>query len=95
MEVKERIARICEMEHYLDEGQEVLQNLTEALEKWEAVQEKLLKLFSYYGSPEWFSDLEADEKGDLPKELKRGVLSEDAVYDLICEWEALKKKIKT
>ena len=30
-------------------------------------------------------DYEDDEAGKLPKDLKRGVLSEDAVYDLITE----------
>ena len=35
-------------------------------------------------------DYEADEAGELPKDLKRGVLSEDAVYDLITENNALR-----
>ncbi len=30
-------------------------------------------------------DFEADEAGKLPSDLKRGVLSEDAVYDLIID----------
>ena len=30
-------------------------------------------------------DFEDDEAGKLPQDLKRGVLSEDAVYDLITE----------
>ena len=31
---------------------------------------------------EWKKDFEDDEKGLLPKELKRGVLSEDGIYNL-------------
>ena len=30
-------------------------------------------------------DFEDDEKGKLPHDLKRGVLSEDAVYDLLTD----------
>ena len=35
------------------------------------------------------TDYEADEAGKLPAELKRGVLSEDTVYDLITEYRDL------
>lgn len=93
MELKDRMARIRQMERYLDEGQESIRNLAEALEQWEEVQENLQKLFGYYGSLDWFSDLEADERGELPKDLKRGVLSEDAVYNLIADYEEMKKRL--
>ncbi len=45
--------------------------------------EKIRKLDSYYGSPEWKEDLEADEAGLLPADLKRGVLSEDGIYNVL------------
>ena len=45
--------------------------------------EKIRKLDSYYGSPEWKEDLEADEAGFLPADLKRGVLSEDGIYNVL------------
>ena len=38
-------------------------------------------------------DYEDDEKGKLPKNLKRGILSEDAIYDLIIEHKEIIKKI--
>ncbi|MBQ1257811.1 MAG: DUF4298 domain-containing protein, partial [Clostridia bacterium] len=38
------------------------------------------------------ADYEADEKGLIPKTLKRGVLSEDGIYDLICDYEAILRK---
>ena len=40
-------------------------------------------LEDYYTSGEWRADYEADEAGLLPKDLKRGVLSQDGVYDLL------------
>ena len=45
--------------------------------------ELLRELSEYYGSPAWKRDLAADEAGLLPKDLKRGVLSEDGIYDLL------------
>ena len=40
-------------------------------------------LEDYYTSGEWLEDYEADEAGLLPADLKRGVLSQDSVYDLM------------
>ena len=45
----------------------------------------LLTNIRYYGSDRWHADRALEERGALPDDLKRGVLSEDAVYDLITE----------
>ena len=45
--------------------------------------EKLVELDAYYTSGLWRDDYEADERGELPPDLKRGVLSQDALYDLL------------
>ena len=45
--------------------------------------EKLRLLEAYYTSGEWREDYEADERGELPPDMKRGVLSQDALYDLL------------
>ena len=81
----DRISRISRMEQYLDASSEAVKKLSEALDGYEAVQKQYKKLSDYYGSADWMKDFEADEAGKLPKDLKRGVLSEDAVYDLIIE----------
>lgn len=47
--------------------------------------EKLRLLENYYTSGEWREDYEADEREELPPDLKRGVLSQDALYDLLEE----------
>ena len=47
--------------------------------------EKLGQLDAYYSSGQWLEDYEADERGELPPDLKRGVLSQDALYDLLQE----------
>ena len=47
--------------------------------------EVLRRLSDYYSSPAWKRDYAADEAGLFPKDLKRGVLSEDGIYDLLNE----------
>lgn len=86
-------ARIRKMETYLDEATEAVRNLSEAFDRYEEVRDKYHRLVKYYESPEWREDFEADEAGLLPAELKRGVLSEDAVYDLITEHDELMRRI--
>lgn len=44
---------------------------------------KLALLEAYYTSGAWREDYEADERGELPPNLKRGVLSQDALYNLL------------
>lgn len=50
-----------------------------------ALQTALQRLADYYGSPLWRSDYALDEQGLLPPDLKRGVLSEDGVYNFLSE----------
>ena len=45
--------------------------------------EKLAALTAYYTSGEWRADYEADERGELPPDLKRGVLFQYGLYDLL------------
>ena len=47
--------------------------------------DQLKALSGYYGSDAWKRDFAADEAGLLPKDLKRGVLSEDGIYALLEE----------
>ena len=77
--------RITEMEQYLDSSIQAAEKLQEALEVYEDNLENYLKLTDYYGSTLWRKDPDADTSGILPADLKRGVLSEDAVYDLITD----------
>ena len=41
------------------------------------------ELIAYYESGQWLRDYEADERGELPRDLKRGVLSQDGLWDLL------------
>ena len=45
------------------------------------------ELLQYYTGGQWLADYEADRRGELPPDLKRGVLSEDGVWNLLTELE--------
>lgn len=51
-------------------------------------------LEAYYTSPAWRADFEADEAGLLPPDLKRGVLSEDGIYNLLEEYKRVEEGVK-
>lgn len=81
----DRIHRIKSMEALLDQ---VL-----ATDSFDQVEEQLSILQSYYFSPLWREDYAADEQGLIPSDLKRGVLSEDTLYNLLTDWlTCLKQK---
>ena len=82
---QEQISRIKRMEANLDAAREAVDRLSSAIDQYEAAQKKYFELEEYYCSRQWRKDFEDDEAGRLPVDLKRGVLSEDAVYDLITE----------
>ena len=52
----------------------------------------MLALMAYYDSGQWRQDYEADEAGVFPPELKRGVLSQDGLWNLICDWQRIRGK---
>lgn len=45
-------------------------------------------LTAYMESEERMEDYELDEAGLLPRELKRGILSQDGLYNLLTDWNA-------
>lgn len=79
----DQIKRIKKMEEYLDISEKAIEEFSLSFEKYEAAQKALKELSDYYGSSEWMRDYEDDEAGRLPDDLKRGVLSEDAVYNML------------
>lgn len=90
-----QIERIAKMEALLDKITEVVRRLEQALDDFAALQPDIEALQAYYDSDDWRTDFEADEAGLLPKDLKRGVLSEDGVYDLLEDYQCLKDQIRT
>ena len=87
--------RIKEMERRLDDAKAALDALAAALDGYEEALPWLRELEDYYGSGDWLRDFEADEAGLLPAGLKRGVLSEDALYDLLTDRDVLLRRMRT
>jgi len=83
MDKQARIERISLMEDRYDELTRVLAGLEEAVGEYEDFKDELEVLKDYMQSGEWKEDYEADEAGQLPSGLKRGVLSEDGLYNLL------------
>ena len=68
-----------------------------------AIKEDVAELSKYYGSELWKQDFAADERqrvgdgtsgmtGNLPPDLKRGVLSEDGIWNLLSDDREIQKK---
>ena len=81
----DQIERIKIMEERLRRAEKAVGRLAAALDEYEAIREDIGELDRYYGSREWRRDLEDDEAGRIPKDLPRGVLSEDEIYNLMAD----------
>lgn len=80
-----RAERVAFYERIFDE----VRNMSrETAASGEETRMKISLLDEYYTSGEWQEDYEADEAGLLPADLKRGVLSQDGLYDFLTEWRA-------
>ena len=75
------------MEVYFDALSSAVKSNPQILKEDVNMQKMLCELTSYYECGQWLQDFEADERGELPKDLKRGVLSEDGVYNLLSEFK--------
>ena len=69
----------------MERAAKAVMELSAALDNYEAVQDDIAALEQYYGSEEWKQDYAADEAGLLPADLKRGVLSEDGIWNLLSD----------
>ena len=88
------LQRISRIEQLFDRASEAVTELSAALEKYQAAQEAIATLSAYYGSDEWKQDFSDDEAGLLPADLKRGVLSEDGIWNLLAEVRELDNRLK-
>ena len=90
----EQIARIQQMERCLDRASQAVMRLSAALDEYADAQDALHQLSDYYGSDAWKHDFADDSAGLLPHDQKRGVLSEDAVWNLLENVRDLKERMR-
>ncbi len=75
--------RVKQMEEYFDSLLAAAKKDSTRIKEDERLQEQLRLLVQYYESPLWQQDYERDERGEFPKDLKRGVLSQDGIDHLL------------
>ena len=89
MDTETRVARIAAMEEAFDAATAATRAFEESLAAFEVAQPALTCFADYYGSAAWFDDRDADEAGELPHDLKCGVLGEDLGYELLVDYREL------
>ena len=87
IELQTVIHRIQHMEHCLDEVLCAMNDDKCKISVHEdlRIRGMLQELTDYYDNGQWLQDYERDERGELPPDLKRGVLAQDTLYDLLYE----------
>ena len=61
---------------------------------YQELQSEIRKLEEYYTSQQWKDDFALDEAGEFPENLKRGVLSEDGIYNVLERNKELMERIQ-
>lgn len=79
----EQIERIKSMERRLEQVDAAIKRINDALDDYATAQQSLRELRDYLGSEQWRQDFADDEAGNLPADLKRGVLSEDGIWNAL------------
>lgn len=70
----------------------VVAELEKRLDELETLLPEVKKLKAYQSSGKWLQDYEADERGEIPAEVNRSVLSQDGLYDLLADLDALRAR---
>ena len=83
---EEQIRRITKHERLLSELLSTLSSPGTSASSLSSLKDTADALGRYYGSDSWKQDLADDEAGLLPSGLKRGVLSEDGIYNALEEY---------
>lgn len=91
--MSKQIERIKQMEELFDESIEGIKEFEKSLKKYKSLQKKIDVLEDYYSSKTWRKDYKDDEKGKINSDIKRGVLSQDGIYNMLIENDELLKKL--
>ena len=83
LEENELLKRVREMEARYDKLASILAKFDAASSEYKEFEPELEILKEYMDSGQWKADFEADEAGEIPAGVKRGVLSEDGLYNLL------------
>ena len=67
----------------MEKGYDALRAAVQSGQIDSATRKTARMLEAYYTGGQWLADYERDERGEWPADLKRGVLSQDGLYDLL------------
>ena len=81
------------MENILDKATYMMDTLEKKIAEYEDFQAEIKKLEAYYTSQQWKDDYAMDEAGKFPEKLKRGVLSQDAIWNMLERNKELTQRI--
>lgn len=91
----EQISRIRTAEETFNRAQTALEKLEQAWEDYLETTGDFSKLEKYLNSKERKDDVAADEAGELPADLHRGVLSQDGIWNLLERRDELTREIRS
>ena len=74
---------IYAMESILDKATHKMDALEKMISEYEDFQFEIKKLEAYFTSQQWKDDYAMDEAGKIPEKLKRGVLSQDGIWNML------------
>ena len=77
--------QVIQFEQVLNETTTIVTQLTHALETFANNQKAYMDLVDYYMSEDWQDDVRLSNETDFYKKIACGVLSEDAVYNLMVD----------
>ena len=78
-----QISRIKKYENILSISNKTINNLEKNIQALKELEDDINSLNKYYGSNEWYQDINDDNLELLPKDMNRGVLSEDGIYNML------------
>ena len=78
-----QVERVKKMEDASKQVDAMLKLLNQGIDRYTQLQYDIELLRHYMDSKQWMEDFEADEAGKLPKDMPRGVLSEDGLFNLL------------
>jgi len=86
--------RVAGYSHRMKSVQNAVEQGWTALNMLREQMDNITLLDKYYAG-EWKSDFEADEKGEINKDIDRSILAEDTLYDLLDEIHALRDSLRS
>lgn len=88
-DIKKTIERVETMEWCFDTMRTAMERDPQQARRSPLFHALVRQLRRYYEDGQWLADFTADEAGSLPVDLKRGVLSEDGVYDFLAGYDEM------